>query len=567
MSKITKIKNILEHPLVDTIANFIKKFKSSKSYWSVSFIVIVFTLREAVAWKYGSAISAYAQKQLEGSDWTWLWTAIEFVFDIGGSWELALGGAVIFIILSLVEVSKGENNRITLKDSFLSLLLLLTIFGMTIYAISSNNTNHIKTHKQQEVTNNKLDEIKALIKLQGGDETDFLIKYFGKDYKVILNHPQTYHNFTTLLKETQKTADELLKEREELLKKIKKQSFNDKLQKQIDKAFKELRYEDVRELIDGFLEANADKEKEIIKAHYIKALSYMEQIRYDEAKEEFEKIAPNIDDVEILSDYAKIYYILGDYDKAIEYYEKSLNITLATLGENHPSTATSYNNIGSAWYSKGEYDKAIAYYEKDLNITLATLGENHPSTATSYNNIGGVWYSKGEYDKAIAYYEKSLKIRLATLGENHPDTATSYNNIGSAWNSKGEYDKAIAYYEKSLKIRLATLGENHPDTATSYNNIGGAWYSKGEYDKAIEYYEKSLKIRLATLGENHPSTATSYNNIGLAWYSKGEYDKAIEYYEKALHILHGVFPNGHRYIDITTKSLNSAKESLKNEPK
>ena len=387
MSKITKIKNILEHPLVDTIANFIKKFKSSKSYWSVSFIVIVFTLREAVAWKYGSAISAYAQKQLEGSDWAWLWTAIEFVFDIGGSWELALGGAVTFIILSLVEVSKGENNRITLKDSFLSLLLLLTIFGMTIYAISSNNTNHIKTHKQQEVTNNKLDEIKALIKLQGGDETDFLIKYFGKDYKVILNHPQTYHNFTTLLKETQKTADELLKEREELLKKIKKQSFNDKLQKQIDKAFKELRYEDVRELIDGFLEANADKEKEIIKAHYIKALSYMEQIRYDEAKEEFEKIAPNIDDVEILYDYANIYYILGKYDKAIAYYEKALKIQLATLGENHPSTATSYNNIGLAWKSKGDYDKAIEYYEKALHILHGVFPNGHPNISVIEGNL------------------------------------------------------------------------------------------------------------------------------------------------------------------------------------
>ena len=117
MSITTKIKDILEHPLVDTIATLIKKFKSSKSYWSVSFIVIIFTLREAIAWKYGSVISAYAQKQLEGSDWAWLWTAIEFVFDIGGSWELALGGAVIFIILSLVDSKKFIFKLLITEDS------------------------------------------------------------------------------------------------------------------------------------------------------------------------------------------------------------------------------------------------------------------------------------------------------------------------------------------------------------------------------------------------------------------------------------------------------------------
>ena len=39
------------------------------------------------------------------------------------------------------------------------------------------------------------------------------------------------------------------------------------------------------------------------------------------------------------------------------------------------------------------------------------LGKEHPSTATSYHNIGSVFKSKGEYDKALEYYFKCLKIR------------------------------------------------------------------------------------------------------------------------------------------------------------
>ena len=113
----------------------------------------------------------------------------------------------------------------------------------------------------------------------------------------------------------------------------------------------------------------------------------MEQIHYHEAKEEFEKIAPNIDDAEILSDYGKVYYILGEYDKAIAYYEKDLKITLATLGEKHPSTATSYNNIGGAWDSKGEYDKAIEYYEKALYIFHGVFPNGHPNISVIEGNL------------------------------------------------------------------------------------------------------------------------------------------------------------------------------------
>ena len=226
----------------------------------------------------------------------------------------------------------------------------------------------------------------------------------------------------------------------------------------------------------------------------------------------------------------------GEYDKALEYYEKSLLIRLKTLGSEHPSVATSYNNIGLVWKSKGEYDKALRYYEKCLAIKLKALGSEHPSVATSYNNIGLVWKSKGEYDKALRYYEKCLAIKLKALGSEHPSVATSYNNIGLSWKSKGENDKALEYYEKCLSIDLKALGSEHPSVATSYNNIGSVWRSKGEIDKALEYYEKSLAIELKALGSEHPTVASSYNNIGFAWNSKGEYDKALEYYEKCLAI-------------------------------
>ncbi len=161
----------------------------------------------------------------------------------------------------------------------------------------------------------------------------------------------------------------------------------------------------------------------------------------------------------------------------------------------HPDVSTSYNNIAVVWHNKGEYDKALEFYNKSLNIRLKNLGEEHPSVATSYNNIGRVWNNKGEYVKALEFYQKSLNIRLKTLGEEHPDVANTYNNLGQVWNKKGEYNKALEFYQKCLQIELKTLGEEHSDVATSYFTIGTVLKNKTDYQQAIETFKKGYKIR------------------------------------------------------------------------
>ena len=80
----------------------------------------------------------------------------------------------------------------------------------------------------------------------------------------------------------------------------------------------------------------------------------------------------------------------------------------------------SYNNIGAAGKSKGEYDKAIEFFNKSLKIHLATLGENHPSTATSYNSIAVLYFNNKKFKKAYPYAKKVVEIFELKLPKNHP---------------------------------------------------------------------------------------------------------------------------------------------------
>jgi len=424
-------------------------------------------------------------------------------------------------------------------------------------------SEHNKTRQQSSKDTEKLANLIKDLDIYGNKEK-FLKAFFGNDWQKALQNQQTYHNLKLKLDQHQGDMQKLIEEKEELEKKIASKGLKSSgVQKMIDKAFKELRFDDVLDLLDNFIENNKELEQDLINAHYQKALAYMEKIEYHKAKEEFEQIGSGIKDTDILNDYAIMYDELGEYNKAIEFHNKALTIRLDTLGDNHSSTATTYNNLGIAWSNKGDYDKAIEFYNKALTIYLDTLGDNHPSMANTYNNLGIAWRNKGEYDKAIEFYNKALTIKLDTLGDNHPSTANTYNNLGLVWGDKGDYDKAIEFYNKDLTITLAILGDNHPSTADTYNNLGLAWYSKGNYDKAIEFYNKALTIKLDTLGDNHPSTAETYNNLGLAWRNKGDYDKAIEFHNKALTIKLDTLGDNHPSTAETYNNLGVVWESKK----
>jgi len=244
----------------------------------------------------------------------------------------------------------------------------------------------------------------------------------------------------------------------------------------------------------------------------------------------------NIYIVSSYMDIGLVYKDIDELDIALEYYQKALKICSQILEENNSYMSSIYNNMGSVYENKGLYNLAIVYYVKSLNIRIENFGKKSVQVATCYNNIGSVYTSLGEYDKAIKYYNASLNNCLENLDEKNPKIASLYNNFGNVYESKGEYDKSLNYYFKALKLRIEIMGESNVEVATTYNNIGYVFKDKGEFDKALEYFEKALNIRIKIYGEKHSDIAGSYTNIGTIYLSKHDFNTALEYFEKSLEI-------------------------------
>jgi len=80
------------------------------------------------------------------------------------------------------------------------------------------------------------------------------------------------------------------------------------------------------------------------------------------------------------------------------------------------------------------------------------LGDNHPLTASIYNNIAAIYDEMNDKVSALKYHTKALDIRKQILEKDHIDIANSYSDIGFVYDYMGDYLKAYDYFKKSYQI-------------------------------------------------------------------------------------------------------------------
>ena len=139
------------------------------------------------------------------------------------------------------------------------------------------------------------------------------------------------------------------------------------------------------------------------------------------------------------------------------------------LGDDHPDTLTSRNNLAYAYESAGRLDEAIAAVRADPHRPASGCwATTTRDTLTSRNNLADAYAVGGRSGRGDPLYEQTLTDRERVLGADHPDTLTSRNNLAYAYAVGGRLDEAIPLYEQTLTDSRAGAGRRpprHPDLA------------------------------------------------------------------------------------------------------
>lgn len=150
--------------------------------------------------------------------------------------------------------------------------------------------------------------------------------------------------------------------------------------------------------------------------------------------------------------------------RSIKDFEKALTY--------QPEDWAALNNIGYCYKHMGEYEKAIEMYERALEV----LRRHDDRKVLPYSNMADCYEILGDYRRAIVCYQEDLKW--------FPDRTVFYEEMGDLYFDLEEYDQAIASYE--------TAGSRWNDKEYLLK-IGDVWFARGQKRKAKGYYKKAIQ--------------------------------------------------------------------------
>jgi class 3 adenylate cyclase/tetratricopeptide (TPR) repeat protein len=225
----------------------------------------------------------------------------------------------------------------------------------------------------------------------------------------------------------------------------------------------------------------------------------------------------------------------GLYDEALRSTQKACDIYESIISKRKGLSteekrrlkrwlAKSLSNIGTIRWYRGNYEAALEAYEKTLKIGKENGDKN--GIAIGLNNIGLVHGDRGDYDAALGFHKQSLEIRRE-IGDKR-GIAASLNNIGIIYDQLGDKTTALGFYEQSIEIYQETGGMDWAGRIMC--NIGNIHYANGDYDRALDSLRRSLKI-----GEEHEDRqgmVSTFTSMGCIHRDLGNYQTALTFHEE-----------------------------------
>ena len=207
------------------------------------------------------------------------------------------------------------------------------------------------------------------------------------------------------------------------------------------------------------------------------------------------------DEISDLSARAKNAGINGDYNLAISYLDKMIQ-----LGD-----IDAYSARGFMYFQKKEYSKALSDYSQQVLL--------NPNSSV-FESMGDVYVEMGDSAKAVESYTESIN--------QNPKKASVY--VSRAWEylKLNSIDSALIDCNMTILLLSDDANKRPVLLESAYGMRGSIFSRRGKYDRAYDDYSSAIGI--------NATNSITYNLRGWMAVCLGEYGKSIIDFETALQL-------------------------------
>ena len=196
------------------------------------------------------------------------------------------------------------------------------------------------------------------------------------------------------------------------------------------------------------------------------------------------------------------------------------------LGQEHPDTLGSINNLASVLTGQYKNKEAEQLYRQVFILRDKILGPQHPDTLGTLNNLAVVLKNQARYNEAEHIYRQALESQETVLGREHPSTLITLSNLASVLNQLHKFEHTEQLFREILVRMERVLGNEHPHTLNSMDNLALVLSSQGKFEEAEVIHRQTLMSRETILGRKHPDTLVSRRNLVSLLNSQGRHEEA-----------------------------------------
>lgn len=230
------------------------------------------------------------------------------------------------------------------------------------------------------------------------------------------------------------------------------------------------------------------------------------------------------------NELANLRLLQGRAPEAESLYRGVLAAKRRSLGDRDRSTILAYGNLAAALRDGGALEDAVLLQERAYALATAHLAEDNPYRIEVVRGLAGLYRSLDRLDESERLFRAALALSRAVHGDDGKHTLRIMNSLALLEMKRGRHGEAEVLLTEAITRHAAQVGRRHPNLLAYLANLGHLLAETGRWREAAEVLDEVLQASREVLGEEHHGTLAAMRTRAKVHAASGEPDRAAALY-------------------------------------